>query len=819
MCIAGSLVLLTFAAATRAQPMRRRWVSLVLVTVGVCGTVAVLAAPALRNARVGMVWCFVLLVLLSTTFYLQLIGRIPSRRVAMLLTLRVLALAALVPMLFEPVLRYTRIPPPERPVVIVVDASGSMSIPDRPNGPTRLQTVWQALEPQLGRLRQHFVPQFHVFAADARLLDRPEDLASLAATGTSTDIVAGVRQSLPATARDAAVVILISDGVDNVRSDAPEAIAELRRRVYTVAVGSETTDSAAANIAVADIRTDDDLAVGHEAAVSVTVRSTALANRVVDVNLAEVDADGKPVGPLSQARLVLQPTARGQQVSLKFTPARAGLQRLAAWIDPAAGERSTADNRQQFQAFAVDPAIRVLYIEGRLRPEFRDLRRLLESDPNIETAILLRIQTNRFVANGSVNRQKISARLPTGDEWTAFDVIILGDLDASFLSPQHQAAIEQAVAGGKSLLMIGGEKSFGPGGYGGTAIERTLPVVVGPTDSPQEIARFVPRLTADGAAHPAMEGLRAFFGVESASPTAQLPPLNGNVVVAGEKGGAQVLMTHPGKPGPDGKAMIALATHRYGQGRAAALTVHSTYLWALPMHGLGQDSPYNRLWGQLIRWLAGADVRSRQRGGGVNAMLNRSVYQSGESVRLRAQVRDDHGDATGYAQVSAKVRPTHTGERAGGTSFPLNPVEGRPGQYEVSVPSLVRGDYIAAITATKDGKDLGQSDVKFTVVPPADEMLKLAADRELLRRIAIETRAGSYDIGRFPELVDELIRGDPSARPEQLVVRIANFAHVATVVAGRPADWPRKYDLPMQAAIVVPLLAIEWVLRRRWQLA
>ena len=60
-----------------------------------------------------------------------------------------------------------------------------------------------------------------------------------------------------------------------------------------------------------------------------------------------------------------------------------------------------------------------------------------------------------------------------------------------------------------------------------------------------------------------------------------------------------------------------LATQLYGQGRSAAFTLDTTYLWYLPLRGMGQDSPYNLLWGQLVRWLAGQDVRNRQRGAGM----------------------------------------------------------------------------------------------------------------------------------------------------------------------------------------------------------
>jgi len=128
------------------------------------------------------------------------------------------------------------------------------------------------------------------------------------------------------------------------------------------------------------------------------------------------------------------------------------------------------------------------------------------------------------------------------EEWKKFDVIIIGDLDISFLTKIQQNAIEQVVRDGKGLLMIGGQNSFGPGGYQGTPIENALPVFVGDLNAGQEKSEFVPRLTAEGSTHPAMEGLADWFGVEEKAPAKVLPPIRGNVVVPKPKSGAQVLL-------------------------------------------------------------------------------------------------------------------------------------------------------------------------------------------------------------------------------------------------------------------------------------
>ena len=65
-----------------------------------------------------------------------------------------------------------------------------------------------------------------------------------------------------------------------------------------------------------------------------------------------------------------------------------------------------------------------------------------------------------------------------------------------------------------------------------------------------------------------------------------------------------------------------------------------------------------------------------------------------------------------------------------------------------------------------------------------------------------------------------MIRNEPpSARTQQVSVRVANFFASAPALFGSYPEWDRKYDLPLQALIVVPLLTVEWILRRRWQLS
>ena len=375
-CIAACIAVAGFAIAARAW----RWRALMLtaLVIAIVGTLIVLLVPAFRSASVGLFWTAALVVLVSAIFYGQLRSQLDSRHLWILLLLRFVAVLLLVPMLFEPVIRWMSKPPADRPLIFLVDTSGSMSFPDVQNGPTRIQSVDRALATQMPRIREHFSPQIFGFAGDVKEIAGIEALSKLQADGQSTDIAAAVAKAVDRASRDDAAVILISDGIDNASANVVDAVRPSRLPIHTVAVGSDQNEPATiANVAVDAVDPPDDFVVRHESKIKATIRSTALANRVVDVKLSEITPEGKPTGQTISQNLVLQPMPAGQSVELSYKPATTGIHRLAIWVDPIAGERSVVDNRQEFQILVLDPRIKVLYIEGRARPESQQLSRAL----------------------------------------------------------------------------------------------------------------------------------------------------------------------------------------------------------------------------------------------------------------------------------------------------------------------------------------------------------------------------------------------------------------------------------------------------------
>lgn len=777
----------------------------------------ILAIPAFHNPFLGLFWTFIQLTVLAIVFYIPMLPSLGKKRFASLLSLRILALAALVPMLFEPILRQTTRPAPDRNLYLLIDSSGSMGFPDIQNGPTRFQSVQQVLTPLQKNIDEHFIPHYLHFDAKTAEIPGLKSLSKINPDGNSTDLVSAITTIAPKLDKPDSALVLITDGIDNVTPDVAHQLEKIGKPIYAVRVGSESAEpTGVSNIALSKLESDADFSVGQLSKLRATVLSTAISNRIVDVNLAPVDDQDKPTGQTISQRLVLKSVAEGQTVEFAYKPTAAGPLRLAVWVDPVPGERSTADNRQVFQTLAMESRIGVLYIEGRVRPEYRDLNRALSRDANIELATLLRVSTDQFKASGTVRGEEFSALPSELPGFQKFDVLILGDIDASFLAKPRLGLIEQFVSEGGGLLMLGGENTFAQGAYKDTPIEKAMPLYMGEENWPQEKTQFVPTLTADGLTHPALEGLSDWFPTPTKlKPAKELPALRGNVVLGKPKTGANVLLTHAQRPTPEGIPQPVLAVQRYGKGRSAALTIDTTYLWYTPLRAMGQDSPYNRFWGQLIRWLADADTRNRSRGAGVDGLLSQSVYDMGQDVHIRALVRDARGDATQYAQVSAVlVSPDGKSKQNYSFSADANHI----GLYDLTLPAPDKGDWEIQLVANKDDQKLGEQKLHFTVIPPAQELVNLAANPKLLQGIATSTKGGYCELSQLSSMLDQIIRQKPVIGEQTHTLNLSNTFRAVLYFAHIRPNWPTKYDLPMQAFWVLSILTAEWTLRRKWRL-
>ena len=133
-----------------------------------------------------------------------------------------------------------------------------------------------------------------------------------------------------------------------------------------------------------------------------------------------------------------------------------------------------------------------------------------------------------------------------------YNVYVLSDLPADFLTPKQQKLLVDAVKKGAGFMMLGGRSSFGAGGWAGTPIEEILPAVIHPGDGELEPPGGIKVV-------PSTEGLDSFVlqvGANRAETKRiwdALPPILGSNRFGERKASAQVLAT---SPAPDAEPLM-----------------------------------------------------------------------------------------------------------------------------------------------------------------------------------------------------------------------------------------------------------------------
>ena len=745
-------------------------------------------------------------ILLVALLYYRAFGMLRPRQWQTLLLLRIGAILVVLLFLFQLGFSFYTERLGKPPLVFLIDASGSMSTSDDASGVSRFNQARSQLEKWSSDLKDDFTIYLIAFDERAYPLADPRQLATLTPTGKATSLTAALQtasQQVPKQERP--VAILLSDGIHNWGRNPLEIAKTLKDSgivVYTVGVGASLrSDRSFRDVQVTGITCPDRLLINNKAKIAGFVEGIGVAGQVVQVVLGD---EGKPV---QETKLTLDGIEGSQKVEFEFIPTVKGRHTYTVRVPPIQQERITENNFRSAVAMVIEPGIRVLYIEGTLRGEYGALvDRFLAKDPDLEFCALIQTRPNVFLTRTNIKGLDLKTIPSDAETLNKFHVFILGDLDSTYLKPQQQQWIVQRIRNGGGLVMLGGYHALGPGGYAGTPIGEVLPVLLGSREIGQVEEPFLPLLTPDGVRHPIFANIADFFRTQAGLPRQSgLPELDGCTRVERARPGASVLAvqptdvgkkTGPTRPGSEkaesGSEMPVLAVQPLDKGRTAVFCGDTTRKWQQGPLVLGQDSPFLRFWGQMIRWLAGRSGPVEEKAS-ITAAIDKGFYESEEPIQVTAIVRDEKGQGSQGAQVKAKIKGPTAAEEVTLTSVP-----GPAGHYAGTYKPRIPGRYDVVVEA-RAGQVTLTSDKLVAEVGRANlEFDKLDMDDKMLAQIAAETRGRYVHLSTASTLIDQL---DRSQRQQRELHKTDLY---------RPAGlfW----------AIFVVLVSTEWFLRRRFLL-
>lgn len=743
----------------------------------------------------GWVWflAFIAAITLAAWSYSKLQGSPAIRFI--LATLRACTILLVIVIIAGPQVRFPREVVEQDVVIALVDRSSSMSIRDMVDGSTRItrdeqlarilqdnESTWRALD-ERSELR------WIGFSAGSFALKREEPFDSTikegrksmprlgAPDGWRTDISASLRQAIDgASARPISGIVLFSDGRSSTRPG--RSMTRLLQQnaipVFVVPLGSSDP---VRDIAVGEIIAPHRAFIRDSVPVLVEIKTTGSGDGAPVVALL-VDAETGKV----HDRRTIELDGDKSEVLLNANLDDPGVHKLVVEIQSITDDLLSENDRKEFEVEIVDRPIRVLYIEGYPRWEYRYLKNLLVREETIESSVMLISADRDFAQEGNTP----IARLPrTKEEFEVFDLIIIGDVPSGFFSPEQLRLIaEQVAERGTGLFWIGGSRNT-PSSWAGTPLDDLLPirspldleqvsegVLVKPTPLAMRIGVLMLDPAApDGWASELSEsttGWSKLHSVQRVDPT-QIKPTTEILAFAEDS---------------TGSTMPILLSMRFGAGQVLFSAMDDIWRWRF---GRGETLT-ERWWIGLVRMLARHSLDSAGRSMVLTVEPSRLVPGSAARIVLvvvdertagglqeviGVEVRDKEGT------VSSQLELVRSGELA---EWATDWFPDQVGQFKFHIndPMLAAMARVAGLPEVE-------------VVRPDDEFRILETDHRVLRELA-EVSGGAV-LG--PESLNSL----PTALPNR------------EVLVQNPLNVP-IWNTGTFFLLLLVLLSAEWIGRR-----
>jgi uncharacterized membrane protein len=267
-----------------------------------------------------------------------------------------------------------------------------------------------------------------------------------------TDIAAALRLAAALVPEDATGrLVLISDGNENLESAGQEAqlLRAAGTEVFTRSINTTTSrNEARGEVAIRALDAPQQMAEGESFDLKVTIDST----RDTEATLRVYRNDSVV------SERAVQLTASGENVFI--LPQRVeqkGFYSYRAEVEAVNSDTFQQNNTRE--AFAI--------VEGKPKTLY------LYGDPSPSQGVLRVLSEGSFVAD-----VRPAAAVPTTlAGFQNYDLVIYDNVPASAMTPGQMKMVQAYVRDlGGGFVMIGGDQSFGPGGYYKTPVEEVLPV-------------------------------------------------------------------------------------------------------------------------------------------------------------------------------------------------------------------------------------------------------------------------------------------------------------------------------------------------------
>jgi len=714
---------------------------------------------------VGNIFIFILIILAfiaSTIFvYRKTNPPISTNLRRLLIALRIITLAIIIFILFEPLLSisYNRV---QKPITaVLVDVSASMNLQD-----AKVQRSQDALrvlqQPLFHEKRKDLSFQFFEFSDHLRPI-READIDSLKFSRDGTDITSALQQLTEKMDEEyLAGVVLISDGNYTIGENPARFVEDYPVPIFPIAIGDPAEQK---DIIISRVTTNQITYANTKVPVDVTVKATGYKGKKVTAILSK---DGQQM----DSKLVeLTDHAMETKVRLHYTPQEAGNQKYTIRIPAAEDELTSLNNAKNFYTKVLKSKMKILVIAGGPSYDYKFLKRQLTADENIETTFW----------TGKLNDSFYEGAFPSSYEALKIhDAIILLDFPRKNTPATVLNIIKNLIdVGNKPLLIIHGKDLYYPALR---SIQANLPVDLRLSTIPEQLVTF--QITSQGMNHPLMRFTDN--DIDNKNKWQELPPIYysfWNVTLT--PGSTSLLEVDRQQSGiRNSKAPLPLlAVRKLNQQKTIMLLGNGIWRWDFLMQGIDKtNEDYSRFIANCIRWLVTSEDSKL-----VRIFTDKDIYRSGERVSFSAETYYEDYRPLDGANVQVTVS-------SAGKTFDVPLAAIGEGKYEGEFQALEGGDYAYRGQAHFQDRLLGEASGRFSMEDFSLEFIDTKMNEPLLQQIADNSR-GKY-------FTSETISG----LTEQL--------HFPERKINESRQWEIWNKIFLLIAIIL-LLSIEWFIRKK----
>jgi hypothetical protein len=556
-------------------------------------------------------------------------------------------------------------------------------------------------------------------------------------------------------------VVLISDGISTSGINPIYALDEFQQPVYTVLLGDTTPQK---DVRVAEVLYNEIAYLDNESPIKVKVHSTGYDNAPLRVSIS---SGGKVLGSQSVTVTRSQPNI---DVDFLVKPGRTGIAQYSISIDPLPGELTLRNNYKSIFINVLETKVKVALFAGFPHPDVGALRLALQRDERYEvTEFIHKSRTEYYTDPGTATMKDFDLFLLHNYPFSAVDATVLGTIKAEVES--RKAPLMIFVGQNTHLPTLQNSLGDNLGIFPGSVIENSEEAQINFTEEYKTHSTYT-------------------FNDRWVRMMNNAPPLYRNRSEWKAAGDTKVFGTARIKNVVLDYPVFGLQSHL---GRKNMVFVGEN-IWRLRAHVKVETNEFDEFdtWlYNIIQWLI---VREDKRRFKVNP--SKRLFSGTEPILFRGEAYDESYNP--LPGVDIKLTLKHPD----GKVDDLYMNETGNARYFLELGNLEEGTYSYEAEGRKSEVRVGTDRGEFSIGKNNIEHFRLTADQGLMEQIALRTQAKFYTARDMDALADE-------------INKLSSLKPVVSYVTKR-IGFNEYFWIFF---VILGLLAVEWVVRKRYSLS